>query len=60
MNFLIGIGSLFNICGDYFEHNCYISKIEDDFKALQSDWENIGNDIKVVITKFKKENHERI
>ncbi len=47
-NFLVGMGSVFNISGNYFRFNYSKSSEEADLKALESDWGVIGEDIKEV------------
>lgn len=53
-NFLIGMGSILNLVGSYFEYNYSDSSDEADLKALESDWQNIGADIKDSIISFKE------
>jgi len=53
--FLRGIGSIFDFCGDYYEFNTSKTAEEADKKALKSDWQNVGEDIKVAEKKFKNE-----
>lgn len=59
-NFLVGIGSVLNLSDAYFEYNYSKSDIEADFKALYSDWQNIGNDIEKSIKKFETENSQEL
>lgn len=59
-NFLIGLGSVLNISGSYFEYNCSESEEEADKKALFSDWYNVGNDLKVSLKDFKKKHSEEL
>lgn len=44
-NFLIGIGSILNLSGNYYEFNSVRSEQEADCKALESDWGVIGLDL---------------
>jgi hypothetical protein len=37
-NFFVGMGSVLNLGGNYFEYNTSKSDIEADKKALSSDW----------------------
>lgn len=53
-NFLIGLGSILNIAGSYFEYNTSSSESEADSKALASDWLNVGNDFRSAKSKFEK------
>ena len=59
-NFLIGIGSVLNITGSYFDYNYSNSDMEADFIALTSDWHNIGNDIRKSKEKFEKDNKSKL
>ncbi|EHO07736.1 MULTISPECIES: hypothetical protein [Myroides] len=59
-NFLIGMGSVLNIAGAYFSYNYSKSEKEADYKAIYSDWKNIGDDFKVSIEKFEKDNKEEL
>ena len=42
---LVGMGSIFNVPGNYFEYNYSKSDDEADTKAIESDWGMIGQDI---------------
>lgn len=44
-NFVIGIGSIFNITGNYFEFNYSKTGFEADNKAIKRDWEIIGQEL---------------
>lgn len=59
-NFLIGLGSVLNIGGLYFENNYAKSGRLSDLKALSSDWENIGKDFKESKEIFENENEEEL
>lgn len=59
-HFIIGIGSIFNISGSYFEYN-YLNVDKDaDYKALVSDWKTVFEDIKKSKEKFEIENKDLI
>lgn len=47
-SFLLGLGSIFNIAGNYYEFNTSSNGKEADAKAIRSDWEAVGNDMKEV------------
>jgi len=49
---LIGIGSIFNVAGGYFEFNYSDSP---DEKAIESDWGVIGNDIEKTVEQNPQE-----
>ncbi|WP_299429564.1 hypothetical protein [uncultured Maribacter sp.] len=57
-NFLVGMGSILNLAGSYFEYNYSKSDGDADLKALTSDWENIGEDIRKSKSNFEKENKQ--
>ncbi|MEN5058457.1 hypothetical protein [Sphingobacterium kitahiroshimense] len=44
--FLVGLGSIFNIGGQYFEYNTSESANETDTKALLNEWRNVGESVK--------------
>lgn len=54
-SFIDGIGSIFNLAGNYFEFNYSKSSEEADRKAIESDWNMIGNDIEKATKELKKE-----
>lgn len=56
-NFLVGIGNTLNIYGFYFEYNYSKTGQKADDKAIFSDWNNIGEDIKTAEKEFKKDNN---
>lgn len=51
---LIGLGSILNISGNYFEFNYSNSEKEADMKAIENDWGVIGNDILEAINTSQK------
>lgn len=55
-NFWVGMGSILNLAGNYFEYNYSKSDNEADLKALTSDWENVGEDIRKSKRSFESEN----
>lgn len=55
-NFWVGIGSVLNLAGNYFEYNYSSPENEADRKSLKSDWDNVGEDIKHAGILFTKEN----
>ena len=48
-SFSIGIGSIFNLAGNYYTFNYSDTGLEADMKALASDWFVIGQDIEDAI-----------
>lgn len=59
-NFLVGMGSILNLAGSYFEYNYSKSDKEADLKALTSDWENVGEDIRKSKSNFERENKQKL
>jgi hypothetical protein len=58
-DFLVGIGSVLNISGSYFEYNYSKSDKEADYKAIYSDWYNVGIDIRNSNNKFEEVNKDK-
>lgn len=48
-NMVVGAGSVLNLSGSYFKYKTSKDDIEADLKALNSDWINVGEDIKRAI-----------
>ncbi|WP_456314687.1 hypothetical protein [Pseudomonas shirazensis] len=59
-NFIVGLGSVLNIAGNYFDYDVSKTENEADLKALHSDWQNVGNDIKKSKEKFEKDNKDKL
>ena len=59
-NFLVGLGSVLNIAGAYFDYNYSKSEKEADFKAMESDWQNVGDDFRMSKEKFEKDNKDKL
>lgn len=59
-NFWVGMGSVLNISGSYFDYNYSRTENEADLKALISDWINVGEDIKESIEKFENKNKQKL
>lgn len=51
-NFWVGLGSVLNLAGSYFDYNYSMTENEADYRALKSDWENVGEDIMLSEQKF--------
>lgn len=49
--FFTGFASVFSIAGDTVDFNTSNSGEEADLKAIQNDWEMIGNDIREALRK---------
>nr|WP_322622984.1 hypothetical protein [uncultured Flavobacterium sp.] len=60
MSFVIGLGSVLNLAGNYFEFNTSKTAEEADFKALKSDWNNVGNDIRLSKEEFERKNYDKL
>ena len=54
-SFLIGLGSILNIFGNYYRFNTSKTTKEADHKAIESDWGVTGQDINKAISELKKE-----
>lgn len=52
-NFFVGLGSVLNLAGSYFEYEYSKSANEADLKALTSDWGNVGEDMRQIKEKLK-------
>jgi hypothetical protein len=48
--FLVGMGSVFNIAGNYFTFKHLSTDEETDAEAIASDWSIVGKDIQEAIT----------
>ena len=53
-NLLVGMGSVFNVAGNYFDYNYSKTGKQSDFTAIMSDWKNIGDDIRKSIENEKQ------
>ena len=53
-SFLIGMGSIFNIAGNYFKYNLSETGRIADLRALKSDWYTIGKDFEISKEIFQK------
>jgi hypothetical protein len=58
--FIDGLGSVLNLDGNYYEFNGSKSEADADRKALISDWENVGDDIRKAIDKFENQNNHKL
>lgn len=45
-SFARGVGTIFNIWGNYYDYNISKTPQEADFRAIESDWGMVGQDIK--------------
>lgn len=59
-NFWIGIGSVLNLFGGNFEYNYSKTENDADYKALTSDWLNVGKDLSNAQLIFEKENSNKL
>jgi len=59
-NFWVGMGSILNLAGSYFEYNYSKLDNEADLKALSSDWDNVGEDIRKSKRNFEKKNKHKL
>lgn len=51
-SFITGMGSAFNLAGNFYDINYSKSGIEADCKAIENDWEMIGQDMMTAIEQF--------
>ena len=54
------MGSILNLAGSYFEYNYSKSDNEADLKALNSDLDNVGEDIRKSKRNFEKKNKHKL
>lgn len=59
-SFILGVGSIMNIAGGYYDYNSSETPIDADFKALKSDWLVVGKDIKSSIENFKEDHKSQL
>ncbi len=53
-SFWTGLGSIFNIFGNYYDFNYSKSEIDADAKAIANDWNMVGQDMKDVLKQHAK------
>ncbi len=46
-SFVVGAGSAFNLAGNYYDYNVSETPEKADVKAIQNDWNMIGEDLKI-------------
>lgn len=56
-DFVIGSGSVINVCGSYFKFNETKSPQEADRLALENDWGMVGEDLR---TALEKQNNKHV
>jgi hypothetical protein len=54
-SFLIGVGSLLNFSGNYFEYNNSRTTAQADQRALSNDWAMVGQDIRQAMKQVEKD-----
>jgi hypothetical protein len=59
-SFWKGVGSVLNLPGNYFEYEYSKTEQEADTKALTSDWQNVGEDLRNSKKKFEKQNYAKL
>ncbi|MEA5458347.1 hypothetical protein VB796_04825 [Arcicella sp. LKC2W] len=59
-NFWVGLGSVLNLQGVFFDYSYSKSDAEADNRALFSDWQNVGEDIEKATNKFETENYQEL
>ncbi len=53
--FVIGMGSVMNVGGNYFDHNSSSTPEEADQIALASDWAVVGQELRAALDQIKQE-----
>ena len=53
-SFMIGLGSVLGIGGNYFHQSYSIANSQSDKQALRDDWEDVGKDLWKVIDRSQK------
>lgn len=53
---LVGMGSVLNIAGNYFQYRAYPSGAEADTDALRRDWNVIGHDMRKAFRMWENSN----
>lgn len=53
-SFLEGVARLFDFSGWLNQYNYSDSEEEADYRALESDWQNVGEDIRQAIRKYQQ------
>lgn len=54
-SFVTGMGSAFNLAGNYYSYNTSEIEEEADKKAIYNDWVMIGQDLREAMLKVKKD-----
>lgn len=54
-SFITGMGSVFDLTGNYYSFNTSKTPEQADFKAIESDWGVVGDDIKKSVDEMKKQ-----
>lgn len=59
-SFWRGFSSVLNLPGNFYEFNTSETETEADQKALTSDWQNVGEDLRNAEKKFVKQNFKKL
>ena len=54
-SFLEGVARLFDFNGHLNQYNTSRTEEEADHKAIESDWETVGDDLRTAIEKYRRE-----
>ena len=54
-SFIVGMGSVFNVFGNYFQFTYSKKPGNADFDALENDWDILGKDFSKALKKFENE-----
>lgn len=58
--FLIGVGSVINLAGSYFSYSTSSTETEADYRALESDWGMVGQDIRKALVRNSKDKKQAV
>jgi hypothetical protein len=53
-SYITGIGTVFNLAGNYYDFNYSQSTDEADRRAIESDWKMVGKDLKDIFKEIIK------
>lgn len=52
VSFVTGMGSIFNVSGNFYQFKTSRTPLEADMRAIKSDWEKVGEDFKDAMEKL--------
>ncbi len=60
MNWLTGVGTLFNFASPYYCYNVSPTEQEADARALFSDWSMVGEDLRGAMRRFDRKDARQL